>query len=100
METYTRPEQFKGIPQAAKFQNGDTKNYQKLPPTRGVGDLNRFQECLLLHTNTGTIQEISEISYPGSDIPIQSIAIRFVHSAHGVHFNSKGGEKIRPPTRV
>ena len=74
------------------FKNGDTGNHQSLPPTRGVGDLNRFQGCLLPHSNTGTIQEISQISHPGSDIPIQGIAIRFVHSTHGVHCSSKGSE--------
>ena len=54
--------------------------------------LDRLQGCLLPHTNTGTVQEISEISCRGSDIPVQSTAIRFVHSAHGVHCSSKGGE--------
>ena len=42
--------------------------------------------------NTGTIQEISEISHPGSDIPVQGTVIRIVHSTHGVHCNSKRGE--------
>ena len=40
---------------------------------RGVGYLNGFQGCLFPHTNTGTIQEISEISHPGSDIPVQGL---------------------------
>ena len=39
-----------------------------------------------------TVQEISEISCPGSDIPIQSTALRSVHSTLGVHCDSKGGE--------
>ena len=60
--------------------------------TRGVGYLNRLQGRLLPHPNTGTIQEISEISHPGSDIPIQSTAFHTVHSTHGVHCNSKGCE--------
>ena len=48
--------------------------------------------CLLSYTNTGTVEEISEISCTGSDIPVQSTAIRFVHSTHGVYCNSQGGE--------
>ena len=92
METYSRSEQFKLIPQGSKFQNGDTGNHQNLPPTRRVGDLNRFQGRLLPHSNIGTAQEISEISCPGSDLPVQGTAIRFVHSTHGVHCNSKGGD--------
>ena len=38
------------------------------------------------------MKEISEISHPGSDIPVQGSAIRFVYSTHGVHCNSKIGE--------
>ena len=92
VETYTRPEQSESIPQGGKIQNEDTENHQDLPPTRGVGYLNRLQECLLPHTNTRTVQEISEISHPGSVISVQGTAIRTVHSPHVVYCNSKGGE--------
>ena len=92
LETYSRPEQTKSFPQGGKIQNGDTRNHQDLPPTRGVGYLNRFEGCLLPYTNTGTIQKISESSHPGSDIPVNGTAIRFVHSIHRVHCSGKGGE--------
>ena len=52
----------------------------------------RFQGRLLPYTNTGTVPEISEISCPGSDIPVQSTVFRSVHSTHGVHCSSKGVE--------
>ena len=81
LETYSRSEQTKPF--------GD---HQDHPPTRGVGYLNRFQGRLLPYTNTGTVQEISEISCPGSDIPVQSTAFRSVHSTQGVHCSSKGVE--------
>ena len=70
----------------------DTGNHQDIPPTRGVGHLNRFQGHLLPYTNTGTIQEISKISCPRSDIPVQRTSFRSVHSTLGVHCSSKGGE--------
>ena len=72
-----------------KKKNGDTRNHQNLPPTRGVGYLYSFQGCLLPYTRAGTGQEISEISCPGSDIPIQSSAFRSVRSTLGVHCNNK-----------
>ena len=81
LETYSRSEQTKLF--------GD---HQDPPPTRGVGYLNRFQGSLLPYTYTGTIQEIPEISHPRSGIPDQGPAIRFVHSTHGVHCDTKGGE--------
>ena len=64
----------------------------RITPTRGVGYLNRFQGCLLPYSNTGTVQEISEISYPRLDISIQSTAAQSVHSTLGVHCSSKRGE--------
>ena len=92
METYTRSEQVKSSPQGGEIQNGDTGNHQDFPPARGLGHLNRFQRRLLPYTNTGTVKEISQISCPGSDIPIQSLAFWSVHSALGVHCGSIGGE--------
>ena len=92
METYTRSEQTKSFPQGGKIQNGDTRDHQDVPPTRGVGYLNRFQGRLLPYSHTGTIQEISEISCPGSDIPVQSTAFRSVHSTLRVHCSRKGGK--------
>ena len=92
METYLRSEQTECFPQGGEIQNGDTGNHQDIPPTRGVGYLNRLQGRLLPYPYTGTVQEISEISCPGSDIPIQSTALWSVHSTLGVHCSGKGGE--------
>ena len=92
VEANTGPKQTKSFPQGGEIQNGDTGNHQDIPPARGVGNLSRLQGCLLPYTNTGTVQEISQISCPGPDLPIQSSAIWSVHSAHGVHCVSKGGE--------
>ena len=92
METYTGSEQTQSFLQGGKIQDGDTGNHQNLPSDRGMGNLDRLQGCLLPYSHTGTIQEISEISCPGTDIPIQSTAIRSVHSTLGVHCDSKGGE--------
>ena len=92
METNTASEQIKSVPQGRKIQNGDARNHQNFPPTGGVGHLDRLQGCLLPYPNTGTIQEIPEISCPGPDIPIQSTTFWSVHSTLGVHCSSKGGE--------
>ena len=92
VEAYTGPKQTKSFPQGGEIQNGDTGNHQDIPPARGVGNLSRLQGCLLPYTNTGTVQEISPISCPGPDLPVQSTAIWSVHSAHGVHCLGKGGE--------
>ena len=92
MEANTGPKQLKLFPQGGEIQNGDTGNHQNIPPTGGVGYFSRFQRCLLPHTNTGTIQEISKIPCAGPDLSIQGTALWSVHSTHGVHCISKGGE--------
>ena len=61
VETSSRSEQTESLPQGGEIQNGDTRHHQDIPPTRGVGHLNRFQGRLRPYTNTGTVQEISEI---------------------------------------
>ena len=92
MATYPGSEQTESFPQGGEIQNGDTGNHQDVPPTRGVGHLHRFQRRLLPYTNTGTVQEISEISCPGSDIPVQGSALWSGHSTLGVYCDSKGSE--------
>ena len=62
VEANTGSKQTKPLSQGGEIQNGDTGNHQNIPPTRGVGHLGRLQGCLLPHTNTGTIQEISTSS--------------------------------------
>ena len=75
-----------------KFKMETTETIRTSLQQGELGHLNRFQGCLLPHTNTGTIQEISEISCPGSDIPVQDSSLWSVDSTFGVHCSSKGGE--------
>ena len=92
VETHLRPEQSESFPQNRKIQDGDTRNHQDLSPKGRMGNLHRLQGRLLPHPHTGTVQEVPEISFPGSDLPVQSTAIRSVDSPHGVHYYSKGGK--------
>ena len=92
VETYIRPEQIESFPQGGEIQNGDSGHHQNFPSARGVGYLDRFQGRLLPHTYTGTVQEILEISCPGSDLLIQSTTFRSIHCAPGVHCDSKGSK--------
>ena len=77
---------------AEKFKMETPETIKNIPPAGGVGYLNRLQGRLLPYPYTGTVQEISEISCPGSDIPIQSTALWSVHSTLGVHCSGKGVE--------
>ena len=92
VETYLGSEQSKFLPQGGEIQDGDSGNHQDITPTRGVDHLHRLQGCILPHPNTGTVQEISEISCSRTNIPIQSPTIRTFDNTTGVHCSSKGGQ--------
>ena len=91
METHLRSEQTKPLSQGGEIQNGNAGNHQDIPPIRVVGHFNRFQGRLLPHSNTGTVQEIPQISCPRSDIPIQSTSLRSLHSTLGVYNSGQRG---------
>ena len=90
VETHPRPEQSESFPQDRKIQDGDTGNYQDLSPKGRMGNLHRLQGRVFPHPHTGTVQEVPEISFPGSDLPVQSTTVRSVDSPHGIHYYSKG----------
>ena len=92
MEANLRPEQSEFLPQDRKIQDGHPANHHDIPPTGRMGNLHRLQGRLFPHSDTGTVQEILEISYPGPDLSIQSSTVWPVHSAHGVHCHSTGGK--------
>ena len=92
MEAHFRPKQTESLSQDGEIQNGNTGNHPDIPSAGGVGNISRLQGCLLPHTHTGTVQEISQVPCPRSDIPIQGSSLWPVHSSHGVHSGSQGGE--------
>ena len=92
MEANPRFEQSKPLSQNREIQDGDSGNHQNLSPTRRVGNLHRLQGCIFPHSHTGTVKEIFEISRSGTDLSVQSSPFRTIHSSHGVHCHSKGGE--------
>ena len=55
---------------------------------------------LFPNTQTGTFQEISQISHPRQVISVQGAAIRTVHGSHGVHCNSKRSQTAKEPKQV
>ena len=92
MEANPRFEQSKCVPQNREIQDGDSGNHQNISPTGGMGNLHRLQGRLFPHSDTGTVQEISEVSRPGTDLSIPSSPFRLIHSSDGVHRCSKGGK--------
>ena len=92
MDTYLGPQYLEQIFKDRVIQNGDTRENKNLPTSRGVGYLHRFQRHILPHTYKHLVQEVYAFSHPGSNLPIQSIAIRPVHSPQGVYCSGQRGQ--------
>ena len=78
VEADLRPKQSEPFHQDRKIQDGDTGNHQDVSPTGRVGNLHRLQGRLLPYPDTGTIQEILEISYPRPNLSIQSTTVTVI----------------------
>ena len=92
MEANPRFEQSKYVPQNREIQDGDSGNHQNISPTGRMGNLHRLQGRLFPHSDTGTVQEIPEVSRQWTDLSVQSSPFRLIHSSDGVHCCSKGGK--------
>ena len=65
VETFLGPEHIKYLPKHRVIQNGATRDNKNLPTGRGVGYLNRFQGCILPHTNSESVQEVHAFHIQG-----------------------------------
>ena len=92
VETYLRPEHLEHLSKYRVVQNGDTRDNKNLPTGRRVGNLHRFQGCILPYTNSQSVQEVFAFSHPGSVLPVQSSTLWPVHSTNGVHSGSQRGQ--------
>ena len=70
MGTYPRSELTEQIYEVRKVQNGDTRKYD-FHANRRMGNIYRFQGCLLSYPGKPTVQEIPAFSHPGSILPVQ-----------------------------
>ena len=59
METYSRSESVKPVPQNRHFQNGNAGNHLDLTSKRGVGDVAGFQRRLLSHPHSPQVEEVA-----------------------------------------
>ena len=73
METDLRPKQSEFFPQDRKVQDVDTGNHQNISPKGRMGNLRRLQGRLRPYPNTGTVQEVSQISYPGQTYQFKAL---------------------------
>ena len=92
VETDLGSEQSEFLPQVGKIQDRDPQNHQDIPPTGRVDHLHRLQGCILSHPDTGTVQEIPEISCSRTNLTIQSSTIRAFDNTTGIYCSGKRGQ--------
>ena len=92
VETYTGPQQPQQISKDRVIRNGDSRDNKNLPPSIGVGNLDRFQRPVLPHADPEPVKEVYAFSYTGQIIPIQSPTIRPLHSSQRVHCSGQRGQ--------
>ena len=74
------------------FQNGNCRKYSRFAARRRVGNLTRPYRCILSHTNTPTVSEVSSLQCRRQIIPIHSLTLRNRYGSTRVHHGSKRGE--------
>ena len=74
------------------FQNGNCREYSRFFARRRVGNLTRPYRCILSHTNTPTVSEVSLLQCRRQIIPIHSLTLRNRYGSTRVHHGSKRGE--------
>ena len=71
-----------------EIQNRNTRDNKDLPPDRGVGNIHRFQACLLPHSNSNSGKEIPTFSHS-----VNSTCSNHCHLVCPQHpWSSGGGE--------
>ena len=92
MATSNRSECDKQIFVCTNFQNGNCRKYSRFASTRRVGHLTRCYRCILSHTNTPTVSEISSLQCRRQSLPIHCLVLQNRYGSTRVHHGSKRGE--------
>ena len=85
MEAHPRPPSVELIPSTDHFQDGNSRDHQALPSTRGVGHLARFRGRLLSHANKSKVAQISRIPCQQSNFSVHCSSFWPVDGSIGVH---------------
>ena len=92
MATSNRSECGKQIFACSNFQDGNCRKYSRFASTRGVGHLTRPCRCILSHTNTPTVPEISSLQCRRQILSVHCLTLRNRYGSTRVHQGCKRGE--------
>ena len=92
METHTRPQSVELIPSISLLQDGNPRDHQALPSTRGVGHLAGFQRRLFSYSNQSQVAEVPKVPSQQPILPIHLPSFWPVDGSVGVHQGRQGGQ--------
>ena len=92
MATHTRPKSTKLVPSISLLQDGNSRDHQALPSTRGVGHLAGFQQCLFSYPDQSKVAEVPKVPSQQPILPIHLPSFRPVNGSIGVHQGRQGGQ--------
>ena len=100
MEASHRPKQAQHFSTRRKVQNGNSRVYQDLPDSRGVGIVDRSVGHLPTHPHPPKLKEIPKVLLQVSGVPVHLPPIRTSHSPPGLYNDCKGSETNGPLQRT
>ena len=92
MEAHSRPKSPEFVPSASLLQDGNPRDHQTLPLTRGVGHFAGLQRRLLSCSTKSKVAEILTIPSQQSDISIHHSSFWLVNGSVGVHQGHQGSQ--------
>ena len=92
METHTRPKSTELVPSISLLQDGNSRDHQALPLTRGVGHLAGFQRRLFSYPDQSKVAEVPKVPSQQPILPIHLPSFRPVDGSIGVHQGRQGGQ--------
>ena len=92
MATHSRPKSTELVPSINLLQDGNARDHQALPSTRGVGHLAGFQRCLFSYPDQSKVTEVPKVPSQQPILPIYLPSFRPVDGSIGVHQGRQGGQ--------
>ena len=92
VEAHSRPQSAKFVRSDSLLQDGNSRDHQTLPSTRGVGHFAGFQQHLLSHSNKLKVVEVLTVPSQQSDISIHRSSFWPVDGSIGVYQGRQGSQ--------
>ena len=92
VEAHSRSQSTELLPSTILLQDGNSRDHQTLPSTRGVGHLAGFQQPLLSYSDKSKVAEVLKIPSQQSNLSVHCSSFWPVTRSVGVHKGRQGSQ--------